>query len=318
MMLLNAIATTSVTWGPPTLAGLREWRATRRAKEQQAQAAAAQAAAKAAALQQRQAAQQKLLQFTLPQGHVVYTEDPAEAERLLLSGQGYSTVRASRWSGPQVSRFPHLPVLSDGGSELRSLLSAVRWQTSEREGTVFVHERKTPAGRSRLVWVRVSAGRLLSNEPGRESVILSASRNFITLVAEPVGATSEGGELWSHLLGIEQPASRTLRISTRVDASSPSGEEPPVPPASPREVLRILAGRPDPQDPTHFTIDYVLDGQPGVIDGWLQNDDRVRFEPRAGAKRLGRMDGKGGEEYWDPHGTAPKGPSTAPSPATSR
>src|SRR3712207_2253526 len=88
MMLLNAVATTSVTWGPPTLAGVREWRAARRAKEQQAQAAAAQAAAKAATLQAAQARVQKLLQFSIPPGQLVYTEDPAEAERLLPGGMG--------------------------------------------------------------------------------------------------------------------------------------------------------------------------------------------------------------------------------------
>ena len=320
MMLLNAVATTSVTWGPPTLAGVREWRAARRAKEQQARAAAAQAAAQAAALQKKQALQQKLLEFAAPDGHVAYTEDPAEAERLLLSGQGYSTVRGQQPSGSLASRFPHLPVLWDGGAELRQALSEMDWKTTERGGTVFLHERRTPSGRSRLVWVRVSATRTIAYEAGNQRAVVRPQRSLVTYVAAPAGHSGEGGYLWSHTLGIEQPESRYTRFLTGSVPSKRAGPDAPVPPSPPAGVLRVLAGRPDPKDATHFTIDYVLDGQPGVIDGWLQNDDRVRLEPRQGAKRLSRLDSRGGEEYWDPYGTAAKASETAPeaSPASSR
>ena len=34
--------------------------------------------------------------------------------------------------------------------------------------------------------------------------------------------------------------------------------------------LRIFAGQPDPNDPSHFTIEYEADGKRGVIDGWLR------------------------------------------------
>jgi hypothetical protein len=59
-------------------------------------------------------------------------------------------------------------------------------------------------------------------------------------------------------------------------------------------------------------VDYVLDGRPGVIDGWLQNDDRVRIEPREGAKRLVQMDGRAGNEYWNPHAAVPATQATQP------
>jgi hypothetical protein len=43
----------------------------------------------------------------------------------------------------------------------------------------------------------------------------------------------------------------------------------------------IYPGRPDPQDPTHFTIDYEsFDGR-RTLDGWLTNDDAVLLELRA-------------------------------------
>jgi hypothetical protein len=52
--------------------------------------------------------------------------------------------------------------------------------------------------------------------------------------------------------------------------------------AAPGHRLRILEGRPDPADACHFTIDYVHNGIPGTIDGWLNDDDSVTLGPRAG------------------------------------
>jgi hypothetical protein len=49
-----------------------------------------------------------------------------------------------------------------------------------------------------------------------------------------------------------------------------------------RSILRILAGQPDPEDATHFMIPYVLNGKPGVIDGYIRPDGRVMLEPREG------------------------------------
>lgn len=47
---------------------------------------------------------------------------------------------------------------------------------------------------------------------------------------------------------------------------------------------RLFAGQPDPADASHFTIAYERDGPStrvsGVIDGWLQDDDTVRFSLR--------------------------------------
>jgi hypothetical protein len=145
------------------------------------------------------------------------------------------------------------------------------------------------------------------------------SRSLTTEIAEPVTATGEGGSLWTHNLGIQQPEFKNLSLSPLPEPAGPGVAAAPTP-VQPPEVMRFLASRPDPKDPSHFTIDYVLDGQPGVIDGWLQDDNRVRIEPRQGAKRLGGIDGRGGEEYWDPYATTPAAPATAPagSPAPSR
>lgn len=44
--------------------------------------------------------------------------------------------------------------------------------------------------------------------------------------------------------------------------------------------MKIFAGQIDPFDASHFTIDYELNGERGVIDGWLVNDREVNLEFR--------------------------------------
>lgn len=51
-------------------------------------------------------------------------------------------------------------------------------------------------------------------------------------------------------------------------------------------LIRLFAGQPDPDDPTHFTIGYEYDGQPGTIDGHLEDaagrGESIRFVVRDG------------------------------------
>ena len=51
---------------------------------------------------------------------------------------------------------------------------------------------------------------------------------------------------------------------------------------APGDRTRIMEGRTDPTDPSHFTIDYVHNGVGGTVDGWLNADDSVTLGPRAG------------------------------------
>lgn len=46
--------------------------------------------------------------------------------------------------------------------------------------------------------------------------------------------------------------------------------------------VRVYAGRANDSDPSHFTIDVDVNGEREVIDGWLQNDDTVKFVVRDG------------------------------------
>lgn len=50
----------------------------------------------------------------------------------------------------------------------------------------------------------------------------------------------------------------------------------------PDQHLTFLAGQPDPTDPSHFTIGYRLDDQPGTIEGWLLDDGAVKLQVRDG------------------------------------
>ena len=71
----------------------------------------------------------------------------------------------------------------------------------------------------------------------------------------------------------------TVASDQPIRGSTLSGGEPQT---LHRSILRVLAGQPDPADGTHFTIPYILNGKPGVIDGRLRANGRVMLEPREG------------------------------------
>jgi len=67
--------------------------------------------------------------------------------------------------------------------------------------------------------------------------------------------------------------------------SSPAGMGPLIinlDAGSYRETDRLewFAGQPDPTDDSHFTIRFELNGKPGIVDGWLKDDDTVAIETR--------------------------------------
>jgi hypothetical protein len=49
--------------------------------------------------------------------------------------------------------------------------------------------------------------------------------------------------------------------------------------------LRLYAGQPDPNDPSRFTIRYDLDGQPGTIEGWVNEHGTVSLAAKDGPAR---------------------------------
>ena len=46
------------------------------------------------------------------------------------------------------------------------------------------------------------------------------------------------------------------------------------------QTKRVYAGQPDPKDDSHFTIVVLIDGRQTLVDGWLEDDDSIKLEPR--------------------------------------
>jgi hypothetical protein len=59
-----------------------------------------------------------------------------------------------------------------------------------------------------------------------------------------------------------------------------------------KDHVRMYAGQPDPADPAHLTIKYEKNGEPGIIDGWLTDEEWVRLRVRTGPGMLP-------EEYYE-------------------
>jgi hypothetical protein len=73
----------------------------------------------------------------------------------------------------------------------------------------------------------------------------------------------------------------TLWLGTR-DRQLHFGYPPPKIELDESDELTVYAGKIDPTDTSHVTVDYLLNGQRGTIDGWLQKDDTMLFYVRSG------------------------------------
>lgn len=115
---------------------------------------------------------------------------------------------------------------------------------------VFMHRRTSPGGNERLVVVQISTvggGADPYNRivfvPYVEGIATPKGRHFVA-----GAATIPGLEMYRH----------------------------------PGDWTAVVEGRPDPADPSHFTIDYSHNNTPGTLDGWLNDDDTVTLSPREG------------------------------------
>jgi hypothetical protein len=53
--------------------------------------------------------------------------------------------------------------------------------------------------------------------------------------------------------------------------------------------LHVFAGQSDISDSSHFMVRFELNGKPGMLDGWLLDDDTVRLEVRGGNLNRDKM-----------------------------
>ena len=135
------------------LMGPQTWQAVRGAYVNWKNERAA-AAAKAMSRQAQAAVREKARVFRFPEGHVAYTEVPAEALKYVSQGLGYSPLSSNGeappgWQAPVVARVD--PSLR-GGERLGY------------DGQLFVHERTSPDGRSAFVVVVVGTSLEFRNE----------------------------------------------------------------------------------------------------------------------------------------------------------
>ena len=125
-------------------------------------------------------------------------------------------------------------------------------------GTAFLHERRTSFGARRLVAVEVVPDPSTLGAPWAWHEFLGVSASVI-----------RAGTLTS------RPTELSNSRST-VDLGGFSFSDP----SKSGTYLRIYAGQIDPEDASHFTIAYWLQGNTGTIDGWLLDDDTVKLERR--------------------------------------
>jgi hypothetical protein len=247
-------------------------------------------AAQRAQEQQRKAYREKSLatykqcaQYTFPKDTLIYTEAPDEALRLISDASGFASIPSGNvrppigWQSPVIGPAPAAlqPFVKDSG-------------------TVFIHERESANGQRALVVVSFYAEQLFSVRPNGNLGIEKRRE----LHGQRFGVLDDG-DIEAKPFSVLQlflPDSDVNEFATRTSHN-------PVRWAFKNENhLRVFGGHADPDDRSHFTIPYELDGTPGVIDGWL-GDDGVKFRPRAG-----RAEYTGGSPRWN---------LTAPTTATS-
>jgi hypothetical protein len=212
---------------------------------------------------------------SIPSGTVVYDDHPDCAAALLAKGSDYRPV-------PQGSTvyFPPKPWQLPTGFYPSS--PAFQVGTDSDHPTVFATGRRTPGGTDRLILVSLESDQTMERTPSPESHATTQrfgvrhTRAFRAHVLFPFFGRLE--QRMTRSLEILQPADHQTTITWTKGTSWENGRVD----ADLKGVLRVFAGQADPADPSHFTIPYDLDDQPGVIDGWLRDDEVVLLQPRTG------------------------------------
>jgi hypothetical protein len=141
-----------------------------------------------------------------------------------------------------------------------------------------VHERRTPGGKPKLVFVSllgIESGYPISNSNDKrvEDVL-----TLYVYAFEPIdpashdGKTTGIGRQWkSHTLKLTLPqrANAIVQMNTRPTKVVPG------------PYLRMMTGAADAEDPTHFTIPYRFGDATGIVDGWLR-EDAIELRPQEG------------------------------------
>jgi hypothetical protein len=129
------------------------------------------------------------------------------------------------------------------------------WQLQHRwTPTVLLHARVTPSGRKRLVVIGIE------NQGGQE---------FPT------------GKLTDRIIRISGSGNVPATLSPASEVQGAARNQLCLYLKS-QDVIRLFWGQVDPDHADHFTIGYLLNDQPGTIDGWLKDDGQVDLRVRDG------------------------------------
>ena len=141
-----------------------------------------------------------------------------------------------------VTRFDIPAYIPKQWARFYQLLTSNSFQSA---GTIFLHERTSPGGNRRLVAIDATAPNLCTG----------GARGIIRRVIVPASFLSKPREIID-LVAIH---------------------DGPYLPSN----TTFFASQPDLHDPSHLVIEYEVDRQRHVMDGWLTDDDKVLLEHRA-------------------------------------
>jgi hypothetical protein len=257
------------------------------------------------------------LKHTAPADQTLYVEEPVGANQLLAADAGAVLLRrelGTRQPGSVVLDSMANAALRASGwqppARAETAAEALAWRDlqpkpypsiGEGETTLFLHEMKTPSGQQRLVIISFIAEQYI-NETGAKKgpqrhYQIETIRTFKATVLDPQRPGADAGQT---RVVINDPAG----ARTQLLAAFEKGDDAhPVVDLQPVGRWRVFAGQADPADATHLTIGYEIDGKMAVIDGRLNDGDRLMLTPR-----VGRMVGwtSGNEYEWDLGASAPE------------
>ena len=198
---------------------------------------------------QRYFAQRACLLYAAAPDQIVYEEDPTVLQTLTagaLFGPGWATLTSQKTGSapPQLESYYTVPV------PLNEYWKA--GADGVERAAAFVHARDAGAG-PRLVIVAIDCRARLEAQLkyGPGTPLLTAQ------VLRPAGILSTPEVLRTTPLHLPELLS------------------------APRGALRLYAGQPDPNDASHFTIDFVTPTTKGTIDAHLQSDDSIKYTFRS-------------------------------------
>ena len=196
--------------------------------------------------------QSRCMKYRASPEMVVYEDDPAAAEKLLLLPE---YARGNElWERTAVAL--HVPRCR----RVLERLNPGSWAVGQEEAVLFMHERRSSEGVRKLV--------IVSCDPRWDP-----SRSMPGYLARTLERPVRPG--W------DQEAQGCSEDLIDNLMGCPTGRVCAIPETSLR--VRYFAGQPDARDESHFTIRYEMAGGRGTIDGWLQPDGRgVRLEIRDG------------------------------------